>query len=127
MSVCQRPNCDGAPSGDLGFCADHHTAYLRTRRTFAHLAEAAQRQHADAFALIPPERRPALAEYLVAIASEGLPTLPARLPRSAGLLAAALVAQGHADEREHGTDTLFLAPRSRVRRAACRSVGGRRR
>jgi hypothetical protein len=124
MSVCQRPNCDGAPSGGLGFCADHHAAYLHTRRTFANLAEAAQREHADAFALIPAVRRPVLAEYLVAIASEGLPTLPSGLPRSAGLIAAALVAQGHADEREHETVPL-LTPRARVRAVACKQMGER--
>lgn len=93
---------------------------------FAALAEAALIEHADVFSLIPPERRPALAEYLVAVASEGLPVLPSTTPRSAGLLAAALVAQGHEDQHDHALTPPTLVPRRRWPRGDdCRSAGGR--
>ncbi len=83
-------------------------------------------QHADVFSVIPPARRPALAEYLVAIASEGLPVLPAGTPRSAGLLAAALVAQGHEEEHDHDlAPAPPVARRSRARRETCVRVGER--
>lgn len=93
---------------------------------YAALAEAALIEHADVFSLIPAERRPALAEYLVAVASEGLPVLPTTTPRSAGLLAAALVAQGHEDEHDHALTPPMLVPgRRRPRGDDCQSVGGR--
>ena len=120
MTVCRCPNCDRAATGDLGFCAEDHAAYLRAREAYATLAEAAQVVHANAFTVVPPSRRQMLAEYLVAVASEGLAGLPADIPRSAGLLAAALVAHGRVEPR-----LLDTRRRSRRPRGLCVAVGGR--
>lgn len=124
MLVCRRPDCDRAPTGELGFCAADHAAYVRARRVYASLAEVAQVLHADAFALVPAAQRQILAEYLVAVASEGLPALPDRAPRSAGLLAAALIARGRPEPRPldvHPPRQRGSAPSARL------PVGGRRR
>lgn len=94
MSVCRRPNCDRVATGNLGFCADHHAAYVRSRQVCAALASAAQVILGDAFALVPTAQRQTLAEYLVAVASEGMPPLPSESPRSFALLAVALLARG---------------------------------
>jgi hypothetical protein len=102
MFVCRRPDCDRAATGHLGFCAADHAAYVRSRQAYASLVEAAQVAHADAFAVVPLAQRQILAEYLVAVASEGLPSLPAGTPRAAGLLAAALIARGRPESRPLG-------------------------
>lgn len=122
MAVCRRPDCDRAAAGDLGFCADDHAAYVRSRRVYASLAQAAQVVHAPAFAVVPAAQRQMLAEYLVAVACEGLSALPADLPRSIGLVAAALVARGPVASRVLEA----RAPRRlRVARGGCVTVGGR--
>ena len=124
MLVCRRPDCDRAPTGELGFCAADHAAYVRSRLAYASLAEAAQVVHADAFALVPTAQRQILAEYLVAVASEGLPALPAGTPRSAGLLAAALIARGRPEPRPLDA---HLSRRRRSGHSAHPALGGRRR
>jgi len=80
--------------------------------------------HADAFALVPTAQRQILAEYLVAVASEGLPALPVSTPRSAGLLAAALIARGRPEPRPFDA---HLSRRRRGGHSAHPSLGGRRR
>ena len=98
MNVCRRPDCDRAAAEcALGFCAEDHAAYVRSREGYASLAEAAQVVHANAFAVVPTAHRQMLAEYLVAVASEGLSAVPTDIPRSAVLMAAALVARGRAE------------------------------
>ena len=124
MLVCRRPDCDRAATGELGFCPADHAAYLRSRQAYASLAEAAQVVHADAFALVPTAQRQILAEYLVAVASEGLPALPVSTPRSAGLLAAALIARGRPEPRPLDA---HLSRRRRGGHSAHPSLGGRRR
>ena len=124
MLVCRRPDCDRAATGELGFCAADHAAYVRSRQAYASLAEAAQVVHADAFALFPTTQRQILAEYLVAVASEGLPALPAGTPRSAGLLAAALIARGRPEPRPLDA---HLSRRRRGGHSAHPALGGRRR
>jgi hypothetical protein len=123
MTVCRRPDCDrAAAERTLGFCTEDHAAYLRSRQGYAALAKAAQVVHAEAFALVPAAQRQMLAEYLVAAASEGLSAVPTDIPRSAVLLAVALVARGRVELR-------LVDPRvPRRRRAwrdACAAVGGR--
>jgi len=127
MSVCRRPYCHRAATGDLGFCADDHAAYLRSRDVFAALVAATQIKHADAFALVPNDQRGILAEYLVAVASEGLPILPADTPRSAGLLAAALIAHGRTEERGRDLDFTRITRQRRPGDISCARVGGRQR
>ena len=121
MLVCRRPDCDRAATGELGFCADDQAAYLRSRQAFASLAESAQLVHAEAFAVVPTAQRQVLAEYLVAVASEGLPELPADAPRSAGLLAAALISRGRPEPRPLDVHP----PRRRGRHSARLTLGGR--
>jgi hypothetical protein len=113
MSVCRRPDCDRTAADELGFCADDHASYLRSRDTFADLVTAAQVKHADAFALVPLEHRAVLAEYLVAVASEGVPSVRADIPRSAVLLAAALIAHGRAEHRIRNADVTRITRRRR--------------
>ncbi|MGH2909267.1 MAG: hypothetical protein ACRDK8_08230 [Solirubrobacteraceae bacterium] len=94
MTVCRRPDCDrAAAKRALGFCAEDHAAYVQSRQGYASLAKEAQVVHAAAFALVPAAHRQMLAEYLVAVASEGLSEVPTDIPRTAVLLAAALVAR----------------------------------
>ena len=104
MTVCSRPNCARDAVGALGFCAADHAAYLRSRKFFAALASAIQIKYPEAFAAVPSAHRQPLAECMVAIASEGLPPLPANVDRSAALLAAALIA--------HGPERIAPAPTS---------------
>jgi hypothetical protein len=122
MTVCRRPDCDRAAESALGFCAEDHAAYVRSREGYAALAKEAQVVHADAFAVIPATQRQMLAEYLVAVASEGLAAVATDVPRSAVLVAAALIARGRAELR-------FLDPRPsqrrRLARDLCLAVGGR--
>ena len=100
MTVCRRPDCDrAAAERALGFCAEDHAAYVRSREGYACLAEAAQVVHANAFAVVPTGERQLLAEYLVAVASEGLSALRTDFPRSFVLLAAALIARGRVEPR----------------------------
>jgi hypothetical protein len=100
MTVCRRPDCDrAAAERALGFCTEDHAAYVRSRQGYASLAKAAQVVHADAFALVPAEHRQMLAEYLVAVASEGLSAVPTDIPRSVVLLAVALMARGRIELR----------------------------
>jgi hypothetical protein len=100
MTVCRRPDCDqAAAERALGFCAEDHAAYLRSREHYASLATAAQVVHANAFAAVPTSERQLLAEYLVAVASEGLSAIRIDFPRSFVLLAAALIARGRVEPR----------------------------
>jgi hypothetical protein len=120
-TVCRRPDCDRAAAEcALGFCAEDHAAYVRSREGYATLAKEAQVVHADAFAVVPATQRQMLAEYLVAVASEGLSAIRTDIPRSAVLLAAALIARGRRELR------LFdrRAPqRRRISRDACVALG----
>lgn len=123
MTVCRRPDCDRATAErTFGFCAEDHAAYVRSRHGYASLASAAQVVHASAFALVPVSQRQILAEYLVAVASEGLSSMPTDIPRSAVLLAAALLARGRVDPRMiHAR----LSRHPRTSRDAClATVGG---
>lgn len=124
MSVCRRPNCDRASAGDLGFCAEDLAAYRRSRDVYAALVAATQDEFAAAFSIVPVAQRQVLAEYLVAVASEGLPGLPSGPPRSAGLLAAALIAHGNAGEGVGETTTAFRAPARLRSGRACTALGG---
>jgi hypothetical protein len=100
MNVCRRPDCDrAAAERALGFCAEDHAAYVRSREGYASLAEAAQVVHANAFAVVPTAERQLLAEYLVAVASKGLAAVRPDFPRSFVLLAAALIARGRVEPR----------------------------
>jgi hypothetical protein len=125
MTVCRRPDCDRAAAEcALGFCAEDHAAYVRSRQGYASLAQAAQVVHANAFAVVPTAHRQMLAEYLVALASEGLSAVPTDIPRSAVLMAAALVARGRAELRVLET----RGPRRRrTSRDVCAAVGRRTR
>jgi hypothetical protein len=122
MTVCRRPDCDrAAAERALGFCAQDHAAYVRAREGYASLADAAQVVHAHAFAVVPTGQRQMLAEYLVAVASDGLSAVPTDIPRSAVLLAAALVARGRAELRVLDA----RGPRRRASRDVCVAVGAR--
>lgn len=122
MNVCRRPDCDrAAAERGLGFCAEDHAAYIRAREGYASLAEAAQVVHANAFAAVPTSERQLLAEYLVAVASEGLSAIRTDFPRSFVLLAAALIARGRVEARVFDP----RAPRRpRPSRNHCMAVGG---
>lgn len=125
MTVCRRPNCDrAAAERGLGFCPEDHAAYVRSRERFASLASAAQVVHAGTFALVPKPQRQMLAEYLVAVASEELAAVSADIPRSAVLLAAALVARGRGEIRFFDRTA---ARRRRASSTACLPVAGRSR
>ena len=123
MTVCRRPDCDrAAAERALGFCAEDHAAYVRSREGYASLADAAQVVHASAFAVVPTAERQLLAEYLVAVASEGLSAIATDFPRSFVLLAAALIARGRVEPR------VFDPRASRWPRASrdhCVAVAGR--
>lgn len=120
MTVCRRPDCArAAAERTLGFCAEDHAAYVHSREGYASLARDAQMVHADAFAIVPAAHRQMLAEYLVAVASEGLATVPTDIPRSAVLLAAALVARGRVEVRVLDARG---SRRRRVSRNACVAV-----
>lgn len=123
MTVCRRPDCDrAAAERALGFCAEDHAAYVRLREGYASLAEAAQLVHAAAFAVVPTAERQMLAEYLVAVASEGLAAVRTDFPRSFVLLAAALIARGRVEPRVFDPRA---SRRPRLSRDRCVAVVGR--
>jgi hypothetical protein len=123
MTVCRRPDCDrAAAERALGFCAQDHAVYVRSRERYASLAEAAQVVHANAFAVLPRAERQMLAEYLVAVASEGLAAVRTDFPRSFVLLAAALIARGRVGPRVFDPRA---SRRPRASRDNCVAVGGR--
>lgn len=125
MTICRRPNCDRAAADRaLGFCAEDHAAYLRSRQDYAALAKAAQIVHASTFAIVPTAQRQMLAEYLVAVASEDLPAVAADVPRSAALLAAALIARGRSLAPH--TSSAYASRRAAAR-SACGALGAKRR
>jgi hypothetical protein len=84
------------------------------------LVKGAQVVHAEAFAVVPATQRQMLAEYLVAVASEGLSALRKDIPRSAVLLAAALIARSRLELRLFD---LRAPQRRRISRDACVAVG----
>jgi hypothetical protein len=78
--------------------------------------------HANAFAVVPKAQRQLLAEYLVAVASEGLAAVRTDFPRSFVLLAAALIARGRVEPRMFDPRA---SRRPRASRNNCVAVGGR--